>query len=320
MATTRIGISGWRYPPWRGVFYPKDLVQRDELAHASRQFPTIEINGSFYALQTPSSYGNWADATPADFVFSVKAPRYITHLKRLREVETPLANFWASGLLRLGAKLGPILWQFPPSFSYDPELMETFFARLPHTTAEAAEKARAHDSHLRAPAWLEIDKSRPLRHAIEIRHRSFESAEFVAQLRRHHVAIVVADTAGRWPLMEDLSADFVYVRLHGDKELYVSGYTEGALDDWARKISAWQKGTEVSDAKNVSPAFPPRKTGRDIFVYFDNDVKVRAPHDARTLAHKLGLGPPPVELDTRGDHNQPRLHWAPVRTHKRPEA
>lgn len=300
MATVRIGISGWRYPPWRGVFFPEGLPQRNELAYAASIFPSIEINGSFYSLQRPSSYGAWAEAAPPHFQFSVKAPRFITHIKRLRDVDTAVANFFASGVLRLGEKLGPILWQFPPSFRYDVELMEIFFSGLPHTTGDAVEVARRHDEHLRTEAWLTIDRSRRLRHAIEIRHHSFETPEFVEQLRRHRIALVVADTAGRWPLMEDLTSDFVYVRLHGDEVLYTSGYTEEALETWAQKIDAWRKGTQASGAKTLAPPPAERKTGRDVFVYFDNDVKVRAPYDAMSLSHRLSLGPPPIDLPPAG--------------------
>lgn len=310
MATVRIGISGWRYAPWRGVFYPRRLPQRNELAYAARLLPSIEINGSFYSLQRPGSYHAWHEAVPRHFQFSVKAPRFITHVKRLRDIETPLANFFASGVLRLGAKLGPILWQFPPSFRYDPERMEAFFNLLPNTTGEAAQLARHHDDHLRARAWLQVDRSRRLRHAIEIRHKSFETADFIAQLRRHRIALVVADTAGRWPLMEDLTADFVYVRLHGDKELYASGYTDSALDDWTRRIRAWQKGGEVKDARTVAAPARRRKTGRDVFVYFDNDVKVQAPYDAMKLAHRLGLGPAPTDVPPPDSiHDVPRTSW-----------
>lgn len=310
MATASIGISGWRYPPWRGVFYPKGLPQRNELAYAASLFSSIEINGSFYSLQTPASYAAWAEATPRHFRFSIKAPRYITHILRLRNVDTPLANFFASGVLRLGAKLGPVLWQFPPSFRYDTELMERFFSLLPRTTDEAARLARDHDDHLRAKAWCETDRSRRLRHAIEVRHRSFETPEFVRQLRRHRIGLVVADTAGRWPFMEDLTADFVYVRLHGDEVLYTSGYTDEALTTWARKIDAWQRGGQAEDVKTITAAPKPRKSGRDVFVYFDNDVKVRAPFDAMSLSHRLGLGPPPDDAPPKETIREvARVEW-----------
>lgn len=309
-ATINIGISGWRYAPWRGVFYPEGLPQRNELAYASSLFPTIEINGSFYSLQRPSSYGAWCEATPTRFRFSVKAPRFITHIRRLREIETPLANFFASGVLRLGAKFGPILWQFPPSFRYDAERMEAFFKLLPRTTGEAAELGARHDEHLKEAPCLEIDRSRRMRHAIEIRHRTFETEAFVEQLRRHRIGLVVADTAGKWPLMEDVTSDFVYVRLHGDEELYVSGYTEEALDDWARRIAAWRKGGEVKDARRVGPAAKKAAEGRDVFVYFDNDVKVHAPYDAMKLSHRLGLGPAPEDVPPPDSVSEvPRVEW-----------
>lgn len=295
MAVVRIGISGWRYSPWRGVFYPEGLRQRDELAYAAEVFPSIEINGSFYSLRRPSNYAAWSAATPTGFKFAVKAPRYITHMKRLRDSDTAVANLFASGILRLGPKLGPILWQFPPSFRYDAQLMEGFLASLPKTTGKARALARGHDDHIHGRAWLKIDRSRRLRHAIEIRHASFDCADFLQRLRRHGIALVVADTAGKWPFIEEMTADFVYVRLHGDRELYTSGYTPKALARWARKIRTWNRGGQIKSAKIRSFASKARRAGRDVFVYFDNDVKVRAPYDAMSLAHRLGLGPAPNE-------------------------
>lgn len=312
MATVRIGISGWRYPPWRGVFFPKGLPQRNELAYAASIFPSVEINGSFYSLQRPSSYAAWAEATPPNFQFSVKAPRFITHIKRLREVEVAVANFFASGVLRLGEKLGPILWQFPPSFRYHAELMESFFSQLPHTGEAAVDVARRHDDHLRTEPWLSHEGVRRLRNAIEIRHESFDTPEFVEQVRRHHIAIVVADTAGKWPLIEDLTADFVYVRLHGDEVIYTSGYTDEALAVWARKINAWRKGAQDADTKILAKPPAVRKSGRDVYVYFDNDVKVRAPYDAMSLSHRLGFGPPPIELPPAGSVNEVDLVEWPI--------
>ena len=236
----RVGISGWRYAPWRKVFYPAGLPQRCELAFASHRLPTIEINGSFYSLQTPASYQQWHNQTPDDFVFAVKGPRYITHLLRLKNVQAPLANFLASGVLALRAKLGPILWQFAPQMAFEPERFEAFFAMLPRDTRSALSLARQHDARLDARSWLEPTPNRAMRHAVEIRHPSFADPEFVAMLRRQRIALVVADTAGRWPLLEDLTADFVYVRLHGDKELYASGYGDAALDAWAHRIDRWR--------------------------------------------------------------------------------
>lgn len=267
----RIGISGWRYEPWRGVFYPEGLPHRRELEFAARHFPTLEINGSFYSLQRPQYYEQWYAATPPGFVFALKGSRYITHLLRLKHIDKPLANFFASGVLALGDKLGPFLWQFPPMFTFEPDRLDDFLAKLPRTTREALALARKRDARLKGRARLSIDANRPLRHAVEIRHQSFVSKEFVSLLKKHGVGLVVADTAGKFPRMFDLTADFVYVRLHGDIEIYKSGYTPRALGEWAKRIRAWDR------------------AGRDVYVYFDNDVKVRAPFDALDLMGKLGL-------------------------------
>ncbi len=296
---TRIGISGWRYPPWRGTFYPKDLPQRAELEYASAHLPIIEINGSFYSLQRPQSYASWYADTPGDFMFTVKGPRFITHMKRLRDVEVPLANFLASGVFNLRDKLGPLLWQFPPDFKYDRERFEAFLKLLPHDTKEAAGIARKRDEWLANRSQLEIDTNRPMRHAIEIRHDSFLDPSFVDLLREHNVALVIAETARRWPMTQDITADFVYMRLHGDKELYRSGYSDKSLDRWAKRICAWEKGSEPADAEKISTRKPPAQNPRDVYCFFDNtDVKLRAPFDAQTLARKLGLPPRDLPLRT----------------------
>lgn len=278
----RIGISGWRYAGWRGTFYPQKLAQRKELEYASKRFETIELNGSFYSLQRPESFAQWRAETPEKFQFAVKGSRYITHLLRLKGIETALANFFAQGLLRLGPKLGPILWQFPPNFKFEPERMEKFFALLPQTLQAAAELARQHDQRLKGRSWCETEGKAKLRHAVEIRHDSFVSEEFVALLRRHGLALVVAD-AVEWPLLMDVTADFVYCRLHGSKELYVSGYGRAALEKWARRIAAWSRGEEAEDGKKASSKSARKLRARDVFVYFDNDAKVRAPVDAAKL-------------------------------------
>lgn len=288
MASIRIGISGWRYTPWRGVFYPGDLPQRMELAYASQIFPTIEINGSFYSLQRPEYFAQWYDETPADFVFAVKGPRFITHMKRLRDVLTPLANFFASGVFNLRQKLGPILWQFPPSFRYSHERFAAFFDLLPRDTSAALKLARRRDFRLKGRARLAIDVERPLRHAIEIRHESFRDPDFVELLRQQRIALVIAETARRWPMLQDITANFLYLRLHGDKKLYASGYSDRALDRWATRIAAWHRGSEPADAQKVVATKAPARP-RDVFCYFDNtDVKLRAPVDARNLMLKLG--------------------------------
>ena len=288
MAKARIGISGWRYAPWRGVFYPEDLAQKNELAYASRQLATIEINGSFYSLQRPSSYARWREDTPRGFVFAVKAPRYITHIRRLRHAEEGLANFFASGVLCLREKLGPILWQLPPSLRYREDVLEDFLRQLPADTEQAAALARRHgDLPKDRMAW-DTDRRRRLRHAMEVRHESFRDPAFIAQLRRHGVALVVADTAGRWPLLEDVTAGFMYLRLHGDEQLYASGYSPAALRAWTRRLQAWMKGAQPRDARLAAPdAAPPARKSRDAYVYFDNDQKVHAPFDAMSLAERM---------------------------------
>jgi uncharacterized protein YecE (DUF72 family) len=270
MAEIRVGISGWNYAGWRGDFYPKGLVQRRELAYAAEKLTSIEINGSFYSLQRPSSYAAWREQTPDDFVFSVKGGRFITHMKKLNDVGTALANFFASGVLALGPKLGPVLWQLPPNLGYHPERLAGFFDQLPRTTGAAAELAKRHDAKVPDDRALTVaEEDRPMRHALEVRHASFVTPDAVELLRAHDIGFVVADTAGRWPLVEQITSDHMYVRLHGDQELYVSGYTDRALDAWAEKVLGWAD------------------SGQDVFVYFDNDVKGYAPHDAMALLARI---------------------------------
>lgn len=283
MKQVRIGISGWRYKPWRGVFYPKDLRQKDELPHASRTFRSIEINGTFYALQRPESYRAWYEQTPEDFVFSVKAPRYITHILRLKGAEKAIANFFASSPLLLKQKFGPVLWQVPPSFRFDPDSLETFLSALPHTTREAAAIASKHDDNLNGRSWTKTDVDRPVRHAIEIRNESFRDPAFIKLLRKHKVALVVADTV-EWPCLMDETSDFIYCRLHGSEKLYASGYTPKALNVWAKRVHAWASG---GIAKGERVGEPGRAMPRDVFVYLDNDAKVRAPFDAQSLMKKV---------------------------------
>jgi uncharacterized protein YecE (DUF72 family) len=291
MAAIRIGISGWRYKPWRGTFYPKDLPQRDELKYAASVLAVIEINGSFYSLQRPSSYARWYGDTPKGFVFTVKGPRYITHMLRLKNVEGPLANFFASGLFNLREKLGAILWQFPPSFRYDHDRLSNFLDLLPHDTKAALAMARRRDAFMKGRTRLAIDANRHLRHAIEIRHESFLDSRFVDLLREHNVALVIAETARRWPMAHDITADFIYMRLHGDKKLYQSGYSNESLQRWAKRIAAWHRGSEPKDAQKISPRKPPTNEPRDVYCFFDNtDVKLRAPFDAQALARQLGVG------------------------------
>jgi uncharacterized protein YecE (DUF72 family) len=265
----RVGTSGWRYPSWRGDFYPVGLRQRDELAHLSRELNAVELNGSFYSLQRPSSYSGWAEQVPDDFLFAVKGGRFITHMRRLVDVDTALANFFASGVLALGPKLGPVLWQLPANLSFDEERLGAFFDLLPRTTDAAGALAANHDHKVpEARALTKPTVSMPIRHALEPRHESFHSAPARALLQRHGIAMVISDSAGTWPQFDVVTSDLVYVRLHGDTELYRSGYSQAALESWADRIRQWQR------------------TGLDVHVYFDNDARGHAPRDARTL---LGL-------------------------------
>jgi uncharacterized protein YecE (DUF72 family) len=270
MATIRVGISGWRYPGWRGDFYPRGLPQRRELEYAARRLTSIEINGSFYSLQRPDSYRRWRAEVPDDFVFAVKGGRFITHLKRLRDVEAPLANFFASGVLALGPTLGPVLWQLPERVPFEPEVLDVFLTLLPRTTVQMAALAQRHDDKVKPDRVLtEAEDDRPVRHALEVRSTTFATPEAYAMLRGHGVGLVVADSAGRWPRLFEVTADLVYVRLHGDRELYTSGYSARALDEWATRCRDW-----AAD-------------GRDVYVYFDNDAKGYAPHDAVALLERV---------------------------------
>jgi uncharacterized protein YecE (DUF72 family) len=281
----RIGISGWRYPGWRGVFYPAGLQQRRELEFASHIFDTVEINGTFYSLQQPQSFAAWAQETPDDFIFSLKGSRYITHMLKLRNAQVPLANFFASGMLGLGKKFGPILWQFPPQIRYERERFETFFRLLPRSTKAAASLARRHANRMRDPAAVRVREDLPLRHCVEIRHESFVTPDFVSLLREHDIGLVVADTV-EWPLLVDVTSDFVYCRLHGSEELYASGYDADSLDTWATRITTWARGGQP-EGRRASP-IAAKTQPRELFVYFDNDSKVRAPFDAQELRSRVG--------------------------------
>jgi len=284
-----IGISGWRYVPWRGVFYPRGLAQARELDYASRQLPTIEINGSFYSLQRPESYAAWYAATPPGFLFAVKGNRFITHMLKLKEIEGPLANVLASGIFELREKLGPFLWQFPEMVKFDHERFEHFLSLLPQDTEAALERALQYQPRMEGKVSLAMDAKRPMRHAVEVRHPSFRDERFIALLRKYNVALVVADTAGKWPYMEDVTADFMYLRLHGDEELYASGYGDAAIERWAGKIRAWSTGGQPEDGVRVASKAPLRRKIRDVYCYFDNDIKVHAPYDAKRLIAALGL-------------------------------
>ena len=262
-----VGISGYVYPRWRGTFYPSDLATRRWLEFASRKFPSIELNGTFYSLKSPKIYAKWAAEVPDDFVFAVKGSRYITHNLKLRNSEQALANFYASGILALGARTGPFLWQLPASYGFTRDRVEPFLRMLPRDSRAAARLARKHDDRIPDPL-TSAQGTVPYRHAFEPRHESFFCAEFFDLLREHDCAFVVADTAGKFPYAEEVTTDLVYVRLHGSTQLYVSGYTDAELDAWASKIRRWLRSA-------------------DVYVYFDNDAKVHAPFDALRLIERL---------------------------------
>jgi uncharacterized protein YecE (DUF72 family) len=274
-STLWIGVSGWTYDSWRGPFYPATLPARRRLVYASRHFNSLEINSSFYGLLRPETYRRWYRETPHGFRFAVKGSRFITHNKKLRTVETPLANYFASGVLLLREKLGPIVWQLDPRLAFDAERIEGFLRLLPHDTRSAARLARAHDPRLDGRNWIRTDRTRPLRHALEVRHESYGDPEMARIARRHRVALVVSDS-GAWPCIEAIAGRFVYVRLHGRPRTYASRYGPRALDRWASRIRRWRAGAPTSGT--------PR---RDVYVYFDNDQHANAPRDALGLATRL---------------------------------
>ncbi len=292
MPSTYIGVSGWSYKAWRGDFYPDDLPRRRELAYLSRRFNAVEVNGTFYSLQKPETFRRWREATASDFLFAVKGSRFITHAKKLKEVEKPLANFFAQGVLRLGEKLGPILWQFPASFRFDEARLAAFLELLPRDTEEAARLASRHDERVAGRAHAETDRRRRLRHALEVRRPDWLGPRLVRLLRRHGVALAFSHSAD-WPYAEELTAGFVYLRLHGAPHTYASEYGAKALGRWAGRIRRWRNGDEPPDAERVTDRKPPRRKGRDVYAFFDNDAEGHAPRDAERLAERVGMDPAP---------------------------
>jgi len=288
MGKIRIGTSGWRYDEWRAGFFPDELSKDDELAWISRRFDTLEIDRTFYGLPDPETCRRWAEDTPSRFVFAIKASRYITHMKRLKDPRAGVANFLASGILRLGPKLGPILWQLPERMRFDADRLRGFLEILPHDTRGAARQARDHDPGVVEDAWTSSDANHRLRHAFEPRHASFFVPECVRLLRDHGVALVVSDAAD-WHRCDEVTAGWVYIRLHGARETYVSAYGDRALDRWAERIRRWSRAEEPDDARRVTDRPPPRRESRDVYVYFDNTARGHAPRDALALARRLGL-------------------------------
>lgn len=285
----RVGTSGWTYDSWQDVFFPEGLARRRRLEYLASRLDTAEVNGTFYSLQRASSFRGWADATPEHFRFAVKGSRYITHMKKLRDVDEALGRFLASGLLALGPKLGPVLWQLPANLGWDAERVEQFLRRLPRTTGQMAEQAAGHTDGVPDPCTV-ADQDRPVRYALEARHPSFRSAEAVQLLRDHEVALVVSDGAGEFPRFDDVTADLVYVRLHGQGELYAGAYDDRTLDGWAARIREWAAGRVPATEETIAPddLGPERSAGRDVVAYFDNDAQGHAPRDALALAGRVG--------------------------------
>ena len=272
LGTVRTGTAGWVFEPWRGTFFPEGLVQKKELAYASSLLGSIEINATFRANQKPDSFRKWAGETPEGFVFSIKGPQLVTHIKRLKNCEIELANFFASGVLALGAKLGPFVWQLPPNLSFDAAVLENFLALLPRTPEQCVELAKKSDARLKSEPYLGTDGVAPLRHAIEMRNASFDVPEVNALLERYNVARVIADTPdnpGR-----TLTADFAYCRLQGPAHGNGQGYGGEDIADWATTCKSW------ADA------------GKDVFAYFVHEDKLHAPANAIALRKALGISYP----------------------------
>ncbi len=262
----RIGMSGWTYAPWRGTFYPKGVTQKKELEYASRQVNSIEINGTFYSLQRPASFTSWYEQTPKDFLFAVKAPQYMTHIRRLKEVEEPLSNFLASGLFCLKEKLGPILWQFPPSMTLKDNRFEKFANLLPRTTKAAGSLAQGRTKkRMKGRESLDIKGVGPLRHAFEFRHPSFFNADFFQMLKSHGIAVVFAHGGDEKLLHDEPTADFIYARMHGEGKDFKKGYPKKVLSSWAEQVKKWSKTL-------------------DSYIYFNTEEKLHSPTDAMNFA------------------------------------
>ena len=260
----RVGIGGWTYEPWRTTFYPPGTVQSRELDYASRHVTSIEINGTFYRLQKPQVFAKWHDATPQGFVFSVKAPRFIVQRKDLSSAGTAVERFMSSGIAELKSKLGPILWQLAPTKKFNANELDAFLALLPPTA-----------------------DGLPLRHALEVRHASFMESEFLEIARKHHVAVVYEDDATH-PGFADLTSAFVYARLRRSIASIETGYSLQDLKRWSRRVNTWATGKEPADLPRVGPKSKAAALPRDVFIYFINGAKERAPAGAQKLISILG--------------------------------
>ena len=259
---TRVGVGGWTFEPWRGVFYPADLPKTRELEYASRKLTSIEINGTYYRLQKPETFAKWRDETPDDFVFAVKGGRHATNRAVLAEAGESIERFFASGVLLLGDKLGPINWQFAATKKFDPEDFGAFLALLPDSI-----------------------EGREIRHAVEVRHDSFKTPDFIELARRRGVAVVVAGDS-EFPLISDVTAPFVYARIMGANKTHELGYAPAALDVWAGRARIWAAGGSPADLPLIAPA-PNSKSARDVFLYAISGFKERNPATALALIERL---------------------------------
>lgn len=259
----RIGIGGWVYEPWRGTFYPAGLAQKRELEFASRRLTSIEINGTFYGSQKPESFAKWHAETPDDFVFALKGPRFATNRRVLAEAGSSIERFFASGVLALKDKLGPINWQFAPTKKFDPEDFAGFLKLLPKSV-----------------------EGRAIRHAIEVRHESFRAADFIELARAHGVAIVMAGDSA-YPQIADATAPFVYARIMGTTDKQKLGYAPKALDAWAARAKLWASGGAPDDLATVTKPSP-GTTSRDVFLYVISGHKERNPAAAMALVERVG--------------------------------
>ncbi len=266
-AKIRVGIGGWTYEPWRGVFYPEDLAQKRELEYASRQMTSIEVNGTYYGSQKPESFAKWHDETPDDFVFALKAPRFATNRRVLAEAGTSIDRFFASGVTALKNKLGPINWQFALTKKFDPDDFEAFLKLLPKSV----------DGHA-------------IRHAVEVRHDSFKTPDFIALAREYGVAIVLGADSD-YPQIADVTAPFVYVRIMGTTETEERGYSPSALKNWVKRMQDWASGKLPGDMATIAPPSGKQPAARDVFLYVISGFKERNPAAAMALIEQLAAQP-----------------------------
>lgn len=270
-ARIRVGVGGWVFEPWRGVFYPKGLPHKQELAFASRRLTAIEINSTYYSTQSPATFRRWADEAPDGFVFTLKGSRFVTNRRQLAGAKESIQRYVEQGLTELGPKLGPIFWQFAPTKTFDAADFEAFLELLP----------------------AEADGVR-LRHAVEVRHDSFRTPAFISLLRRFNTPAVFADHAS-YPGVPDVTGDFVYARLQTGSDAVETAYPPSELDAWTRRLKVWAEGGRPEDLDAVAPETPADKRPREVFAFIIHEGKVRAPAGAEAIIQRLGPEHAPAE-------------------------